>query len=604
MQNNPASFYDVVIMGGGPGGATLGALLAKKTQLKVAIFDSEVFPREHIGESFAHPLIPVLEESGALPKVLASSCYVMKYGGVFNWDDTGPNVAFFDHANFVNDGVHRWAIHANRSEFDQILLNHARELGVSVFEGTSITRYQHDANACRVLLHGGREVSARVFVDASGRHNSIATGKGRAWLSSYKNIAIWNHYVGCRPTQGLAGDWNVFQRENRSPIGCFAFDSGWCWYIPVPKLVAGERIMTHSIGIVTTPAVLKLPGRDYTDEGEFFEQIRQVPLLKELVAGAKALSPKMMTATNYSMMNEHFCNFDERWILVGDASYFVDPLFSSGVAFAAAQASAVALVIRNTLEGDCNERQKRDLWSDYDREWHGMAETYALSIDQWYHAIARKNPGGVYWSVRGQSADLKMHDQMFSNLLNTAFTPDLLQVMTKGTRDLHDLDREGPWMKTQALALAQELLDDGAFVSLGADVELRPALGVDVPGFKAFIPPPPFEIPQHAKAAIAEYWKDPVKNGDLVPGPHDAPLHAQRFQRVDQPDGPYVRSIEERDGGTELYALLKAGPVKVGELRRKISGAQDRLLRRLSIAKLLTIEPALAMRRTVQHDRI
>ncbi len=591
MQDDIKPDYDVLIMGGGPAGSTLGALLVKRTKLRVAIVDAETFPRDHIGESFAHPVIPAIEDSGALAKVLASDCYVMKYGGVFNWDERGPCVALFDHANFAEDGVHRWSIHANRSEFDHILLKHARDVGVEVFEGVGVERYTPGPDAGVVTLAGGRQVRARLFVDASGRQTSICTGKNRAWLSSYKNIAIWNHYLGGKRTETLPGDWNVFREGGRSPIGCFAFENGWCWYIPVPKVIDGERKVTHSIGIVTIPQVLKLPGKDYTRTDTFFEQVRAVPMLGDLIKDATPVSDKMLTATNYSMVNEHFCNYDERWMLVGDAAYFVDPLFSSGVAFACAQASAAALVIKTTLEGDAPEQQRRDLWADYDAQWHGIADTYALSIDQWYHAIAQKNPDSIYWKSRGQNAELGIRENTFLHLLNTAFTPLLLQVMTRGTRRMADLDQQGPFVRAQAVALSAEPEDD-ELVALAPDVELRETLGVEVPGFKGFVPAMPSEIAEGTKRGITQYWVDPLVHGDATRSPHEEPLRCHRFEFRGRPEGVGVRSVEARDGGVALYELLARGPRTWGALKRELTEPQARLLKRLLVAKLLEVHAA------------
>jgi flavin-dependent dehydrogenase len=593
MQHDIKSHYDVIIMGGGPAGSTLGALLAKRTNLKVAIFDREVFPREHIGESFAHVVIPAIEESGALAKVMASECYVMKYGGVFNWDEKGPCVALFDHANFLNDGVHRWSIHANRSEFDHILLKHARDVGVEVFEGVSVERYIPGKDDCVAVLGDGREVRARLFVDASGRQTSIATGKSRAWLSSYRNIAIWNHYLGCKRTDTLEGDWNVFREGNRSPIGCFAFENGWCWFIPVPKVIDGVRKVTHSIGIVTSPQVLKETGKDYTKSDVFFKQVSEVPMLKDLIKDAQPISDTMLTATNYSMVNDHFCNYEERWILVGDASYFVDPLFSHGVAFAGAQASAACLVIKGTLEGNYSERQKRDLWSDYDSGWHGMAETYALSIDQWYHAISKKNPGSIYWKMRGNSEELNVREDTFLFLLNAAVTPVVLQVMTRGTRKMEDLDAQGPFVRAQSVALHADPEDD-TVVSLAPNVEVREALAIDIPGFKGLFPALASEVTETMKQGIAQYWVDPIKHSNVLPSPHVEPLRGHRFEFSGQPDGIYVRSVEERDGGFALYQVLKRGPWKMGALKREMTEPQSRLFKKLLVAKMVKVEPSVA----------
>lgn len=590
--------YDVVIMGGGPSGSTLGALLAKKSNLKIAIFDEETFPREHIGESFAHPILATMEESGVLPKVLASDCWVKKYGGIFYWDSNKPSVTFFDNRNYQEDKIHRWSMHVDRAEFDDILFRHAGSMGVEIFDNCRIKSYYYKDNTGVVVLSDDRIIKCKLFVDASGRQNNIVSTKRKEYLSEYKNLAVWNHYLNCEQLQTVDADWNIFKEKNFSPIGCFAFEHGWVWYIPVKKMLNGKRVTTYSIGIVTDATLIKDPARNLTDERVFFDHLKDIPILKDLIKNAKPISTEMRVISNYSMIYDSFCNFDEKWIMIGDAAYFVDPLFSSGVTFAGGMAGTASLLIKETLENNkLNDGDKRDMWYDYNEEWHKIAYSFSLSIDQWYHAIAKNNPTSVFWKGRNRmSSDLGIREETFNALVDTAINQDLLTVMTSGTIDPADLDKSGPYLKTLA-KLDQCVPNEEDFVSLDKNVKIRDGYSIDVPGFKASIPP--IEIPKALKVAIGNYWKDPINNSTAAPSCIDELLPCSRFYIPGMSRNEEIRFVDHREGGKELYEKLKKGPVKFKDLLPSLRPTQFSLLKHLLLSKMVVVNAGVAKKADV-----
>ncbi|WP_109525417.1 MULTISPECIES: NAD(P)/FAD-dependent oxidoreductase [Nocardia] len=580
--------YDVVIMGGGPAGSTLAAMLCRETRLRVAVFDREIFPREHIGESGAHPLVPVLQASGALEKVLASECWIKKFGGIYQWDNDRPFVGFFEHSDYLADGVHRWTIHINRAEFDTVLLDHAESCGAHVFQGERIVEFTPGPDVSDVRLEDGTAIRTRYFVDASGRANQIAargTTHDKQWLSEYRNIAVWSHYRNCKPAQQAAGDWNIFRADDLSPIYAVAFDHGWVWYIPTPRLVDGARETVWSIGIVTNPE--SLTRMDLRDPQIFHKAIQSIPVLRDLVADATPIRDEMLTATNYSRVSDSFGSFPERWLAVGDASYFVDPLFSSGMSFAVTQAWAAALVLRKSIDPDIDEQGKRDIWRDYDVEWRRMAETWALSIDQWYYEISRSHPDSPYWNAQARRVESDIATEgTFQALLNTALVPDLLNIMTKNSRDPRDLSTEGPYLRAFTAADALELGPDDLLAS-APHARIRAGIAADIPGFKGMSPP--FDVPQHIRDGLADYWRDPIANSDSAPSPLADTVACHRIYSVESPEIE-VRCLE-RDGGWELWQLLGSKPVRWSDVADDLTVLQGRTLKRLIHAGLVVVVP-------------
>ncbi len=295
----------------------------------------------------------------------------------------------------------------------------------------------------------------------------------------------------------------------------------------------------------------------------------------------------MHTATNYSMISERFSNYDERWILLGDSAYFVDPLFSSGVAFAANHAATAALLIRHRLLGSDNEQSKRDLWADYDEEWHQVSGSFSLAIDQWYHAIASKNPDSVYWRTRAESRLVDVRHAVFQFLVDTGtdllrfiadgadtVKSDFFHVLTKGSDRVADIGADGPLLDVLS-QLAPATLGGDELLQLGDDVDVRPSAGLSTGKVKATVPA---GVP--VPSAYSTYWQDPVGNRELVEPLFAAPETCFRFVKRDgAPSGVKLGKADDPKG--ELVAMLRQG-VRHAEIEPRLNGGQKRALRKLA----------------------
>lgn len=560
---------DVVIMGGGPAGSSLAARLCRESRLSVAIIEKETFPRDRIGESFASPAIPCLAETGALQKVLESNTYIRKYGGYYNWSPPTPTTSFFRHQLWRQDGEHRWSIHVNRADFDGVLLAHAEACGASVAQNTPVSSVRPQGERTVVELATGKTIGCRYFVDASGRLNRTSPTNRRAWLSSYKNIAVWGHFRSGLPAQSLPGDWNIFREGGMSPIGCFAFDHGWCWYIPIPFRKNGGHEVCHSIGIVTDPKLISSGACNLTEMTGFLAQIRTVPLLCDLIRSIEPLYETLRVATNYSMIRPLMADFDERWLAIGDAAFFVDPLFSSGVSFAMMHAAAAAELIKATEDGGLTTSEQRGLWEGYSSFWRLVAQKFALSIDQWYLAIARNNPASVYWSERAEKAEISRHIDDFAWLLDTDFQSDLLHVMTRGTDRLDALEPDGSLMSVIRDVVARDPAPE-ALIRLRPEVVLQSSMTLN-------------RNPCSAKPTAwehAPFWRDPIAGlaeTRRLFGPPEACL---RIHLTDTDSRSGIECFDDQHVRPFL-AALRNGWHSVESLQQQLDGMRWQLLQQM-----------------------
>ncbi len=260
---------DVVVIGGGPAGSTVSALIAQKGH-RVTLFERERFPRFHIGESLIPETYWVLKRLGMLPK-MQQSHFVKKYSVQFVNASGKLSAPFYFWDNKPHECSQTWQV--VRSEFDKMMLDNAREHGVEVHEGARVLDVIFEngrrwGSTVRTDDGSVREVRAKVTVDASGQVGLIQNRLGlRVWDPLLNKGAIWTYWQGAyRDTGRDEGATMVLQTADRK---------GWFWYIPLHDDVV-------SVGVVA-PFDYLFKGRD-TYATTYDEEVARCPPVQQRVA--------------------------------------------------------------------------------------------------------------------------------------------------------------------------------------------------------------------------------------------------------------------------------------------------------------------------------
>ncbi|WP_418319472.1 NAD(P)/FAD-dependent oxidoreductase [Piscinibacter sakaiensis] len=350
-----ATDCDVVVIGGGPAGSTIATLLARQHR-RVVLLEKAVHPRFHIGESLLPGNAELFDRLGVREQV--ERIGMPKWGIEF----VSPDHAHRSHLEFADawDKSQPYAWQVRRSELDELLFRHAAAQGAVTFEGCHARQVDFDADGATVTadVDGGRRSWRAAFVvDASGRDTLLANKlRCKQKNPRHASSALFGHYTGARRLEG----------RKQGNISIMWFEHGWFWFIPLSD-------GTTSVGVVCWPAYLKTRRKPLP---EFFaDTVAMCPELADRLKDATLVGGEIHATGNYSYSADHACG--DRYLLLGDAFTFIDPMFSSGVYLAMRNAFDALDVIDARLDQPAR----------------------APAARKRYEALARKGPDEFSWFI-------------------------------------------------------------------------------------------------------------------------------------------------------------------------------------------------------------
>jgi flavin-dependent dehydrogenase len=364
MENN----YEAIIIGGGPSGASAGSILAEHGH-NVLILEREKFPRYHIGESLLPFTYHPLKRLGLIDK-MRKSAFIKKYSVQFVSPSGRASQPFYFNTRYDADVSQTWQV--LRSEFDLMLLNHARDKGANVLEETAVTELILDGEkvvGVRAQNKAGEKLEFRapITIDCSGREAFSAVRNGwRMGDPELHKVAVWTYYKGAKRDPGM---------DEGGTTVAFVPEKGWFWYIPLHNDIV-------SVGVVAEGKYLTRDG--VKDPAQIFQrEVTQNKWIEEYLSHGQQFGQYWITG-EYSYHSRHCAT--EGLLLAGDAFCFLDPVFSSGVMLALKSGVMAGDYVHEAIEaGDFSPAR----FTEYGRLVREGVENMRKLVYAFYHGEFR-----------------------------------------------------------------------------------------------------------------------------------------------------------------------------------------------------------------------
>lgn len=388
---------DVVVIGGGPAGATAAGLLAREG-LEVVLFEREEFPRYQLGESLMVSTVHGICQLLGVSDEVSSSGFIRKPGGIFCWGESDELWALpFTQASDLTEAGANYAFHVERSRFDSILLERARALGADVRFRWSVDKLLRSKGRVVgvVASSDGRQIElpCRFVINCAGANNNIDSALGKKVFSRFfRNIGISGYVSGAGRLDPPIQGGGISEAVN----------DGWLWFLPLTDELT-------SVGVILDRDAGKAMA---APKDSLAAAIASSKHIRRLVENSKTIPggiyEKTRLRVDYSYLRERFSG--DGIFLCGDAAAFLDPLFTTGVHLA----TYSALLATRSILSICDGLDENACLKEFEHRYRLELElfhNYVLALYDMHHHES------LFWQRRKVAISPDRENQIFVDCL-------------------------------------------------------------------------------------------------------------------------------------------------------------------------------------------